>query len=422
MRRAAAQHWYTAIMKAVQFNFTIPRYALGLAVAKAAPSLLWSGLSCTSMQDVPEPSFPTQQWVRIKTRLGGICGTDLGTIYLHTSPYFSPYSDFPFTFGHENVGTISEVGAEVKGFKPGQRVIVEPTLWCAPRGYEKAEWCEYCAKGEINRCARRSGGKLAPGMFIGSSKDTGGSWSESFIAHQSQLYLVPDKISDENALMVEPFACAVHCVLMDMPDDNEAILILGAGTMGLVTLAALRGLGSKAKILVSARYPHQAEAARKLGADEVLSGRDLYTQIAERTGATLLKPTIGKLVMEGGVDRVYECTGNDNSLDDANRFAKRGGTVVLVGLPGQAKGIDWSAIFTQELRILSATEYSHADEYKGKTWKSYDLALDLMEKGIVDLGWMVTRTYALTDYKKALGDLAQKGSEGIIKAAFAFPE
>lgn len=422
MRRAAAQHWYTAIMKAVQFNFTIPRYALGLAVAKAAPSLLWSGLSCTSMQDVPEPSFPTQQWVRIKTRLGGICGTDLGTIYLHTSPYFSPYSDFPFTFGHENVGTISEVGAEVKGFKPGQRVIVEPTLWCAPRGYEKAEWCEYCAKGEINRCARRSGGKLAPGMFIGSSKDTGGSWSESFIAHQSQLYLVPDKISDENALMVEPFACAVHCVLMDMPDDNEAILILGAGTMGLVTLAALRGLGSKAKILVSARYPHQAEAARKLGADEVLSGRDLYTQIAERTGATLLKPTIGKLVMEGGVDRVYECTGNDNSLDDANRFAKRGGTVVLVGLPGQAKGIDWSAIFTQELRILSATEYSHADEYKGKTWKSYDLALDLMEKGTVDLGWMVTRTYTLTDYKKALGDLAQKGSEGIIKAAFAFPE
>ncbi|MCL4257317.1 MAG: alcohol dehydrogenase catalytic domain-containing protein [Anaerolineales bacterium] len=409
-------------MKAVQFNFTIPRYALGLAVAKVAPSLLWSGLSCTSMQDVAQTSFPTQEWVRIKTRLGGICGTDLGTIYLHTSPYFSPYSDFPFTFGHENVGTISETGAEVKGFKPGQRVIVEPTLWCAPRGYAKSEWCEYCAKGEINRCQRRSGGKLAPGMFIGSSKDTGGSWSESFIAHQSQLYAVPDKLSDENALMVEPFACAVHCVLMDMPKDDETILILGAGTMGLVTLAALRGLGSKAKILVSARYPHQAEAARKLGADEVLSGRNLYEQIAERTGATLLKPTIGKLVMEGGVDRVYECTGNDNSLDDANRFAKRGGTVVLVGLPGQAKGIDWSAIFTQELRILSATEYSHADEYKGKTWKSYDLAIDLMEKGKVDLGWMVTRKYALTDYKKALGDLAQKGSEGIIKAAFVFPE
>lgn len=408
-------------MKAVQFNFTIPRYALGLAVAKLAPSLLWSGLSCTSMQEVAEPSFPTAEWVRIRTRLGGICGTDLGTIYLHTSPYFSPYSDFPFTFGHENVGTVSEVGAAVKGIQPGERVIVEPTLWCAPRGYTKDEWCEFCTKGEINRCQRRSGGKLAPGMFIGSSKDTGGSWSEAFIAHQSQVYRVPDKVSDENALMVEPFSCGLHTVLIDMPSDDETILILGAGTMGLVTLAALRALGSQARILVSARYPHQAEAARKLGANEVLSGRDLYTQIAERTGATLLKPTIGKLVMEGGVDRVYECTGNDNSLDDANRFTKRGGTVVLVGLPGQAKGIDWSAIFTQELRVLAATEYSHADTYKGKTWKTYDLALDLMEKGKVDLGWMVSRRYALADYKQALADLAQKGSQGIIKAVFEFP-
>ncbi|MBX3003052.1 MAG: alcohol dehydrogenase catalytic domain-containing protein [Anaerolineales bacterium] len=408
-------------MKAVQFNFTIPRYALGLAVAKLAPSLLWSGLSCTSMQEVAEPSFPTAEWVRIRTRLGGICGTDLGTIYLHTSPYFSPYSDFPFTFGHENVGTVSEVGAAVKGIQPGERVIVEPTLWCAPRGYTKDEWCEFCTKGEINRCQRRSGGKLAPGMFIGSSKDTGGSWSEAFIAHQSQVYRVPDKVSDENALMVEPFSCGLHTVLIDMPSDDETILILGAGTMGLVTLAALRALGSQARILVSARYPHQAEAARKLGANEVLSGRDLYTQIAERTGATLLKPTIGKLVMEGGVDRVYECTGNDNSLDDANRFTKRGGTVVLVGLPGQAKGIDWSAIFTQELRVLAATEYSHADTYKGKTWKTYDLALDLMEKGKVDLGWMVSRRYALGDYKQALADLAQKGSQGIIKAVFEFP-
>jgi threonine dehydrogenase-like Zn-dependent dehydrogenase len=410
-------------MKAVQFNFTIPRYGLGLAVAPLAPSLLWSGLSCTMMREVSAPALPTPQWVRINTRLGGICGTDLGTIYLHTSPYFSPFSDFPFTFGHENVGTIAETGAEVKGFKVGQRVVVEPTLWCAPRGYAKEDWCEYCKKGETNRCLnRRGGGQLAAGLFIGSSKDTGGSWSESFVAHQSQLYAVPDQLSDENALMIEPFACGVHAALMDLPGDDETVLILGAGTIGLVTLAALRALDCKARILVSARYPHQAEAARKLGASEVLTGRDLYQQVAKHTGATLLKPTIGKLVVEGGVDRVYECTGKDNSLDDANRFAKRGGTVVLVGVPGQAKGIDWSAIFSQELRLLAATEYNHAEEYKGKACKTYDLAIDLMEKGKVDLGWMVSRKYDLKDYKQALADLAKKGSEGIIKAAFEFPQ
>jgi threonine dehydrogenase-like Zn-dependent dehydrogenase len=190
--------------------------------------------------------------------------------------------------------------------------------------------------------------------------------------------------------------------------------------MGLVTLAALRALGSKAKILVSARYENQAEAARKLGATEVLRGGDLYKQVAERTGAELLKPTIGKLVVQGGVDRVYECTGNSNSLDDANRLARNGGTVVLIGLQGLAKGVDWAAIFSQELRVLGATQYHNAEPYQGKQWRTFDLALDLMKDGKVDLGWMVSRKYQLKDYKKALGDLAQKGSEGIIKAAFEF--
>ncbi len=408
-------------MKAVQFNFTYPRYGLGLALGKLAPSILWSGLSCTMLREVPEPKLPGQEWVRIKTHLGGICGTDLGTIYLHTSPYFSPYSTFPFTFGHEQVGTISEVGSNVQGFKTGQRVVVQPTLWCAPRGFAEKDWCEFCKRGGTNRCLHRREGALAPGLFIGSSRDTSGSWSPAFVAHQSQLYAVPDKLSDENVLMIEPFACGLHAALVDFPKDDETILILGAGTIGLVVLAALRALGSKARILVSARYPHQAEAAKRLGATEIISGRDLYQQVAERTGAKLLKPVLGKLVVEGGVDRVYECTGNDNSLDDANRLAKRGGTVVLVGVPGIAKGVDWSAIFSQELRLLAATEYNHAEHFEGKTWKTYDLAIDLLAKGKVDLGWMVSRKYALKDYKKALGDLAQKGSEGIIKAAFEFP-
>jgi threonine dehydrogenase-like Zn-dependent dehydrogenase len=408
-------------VKAVQFTFSYPRYALGLAFGRWLPSLLWSGASCTVMRDITQPQLLGPDWGRVRTRLGGICGTDLGTIHLKTSPYFSPYSSFPFTFGHEQVGTLAELGSNIKDFKVGQRVVVEPTLWCSPRGYAKDDWCEYCQRGEINRCLHRRDGKLAPGLFIGSSPDTGGSWSEAFVAHQSQLYAVPDGMSDENALMIEPFACGLHAALMDLPGDDETILVLGAGTIGLVTLAALRALGCKARILVSARYEHQAKAAQRLGASEVLRGRDLYRQIAEHTGARLLKPVLGKLVVEGGVDRVYECTGNDSSLDDANRFAKRGGTVVLVGVPGLAKGVDWSAIFNQELRLLAATEYSHAETYQGKTWKTYDLAIDLVSSKGVDLGWMVSRKYALGDYKRALADLAQKGSQEIVKAAFEFP-
>ena len=405
-------------MKAVQFTFSFPRYGLGLALGRWFPAILWSGLSCTVMREVPEPSLPAPDWVKIKTRLAGICGTDLGAIHLHTSPYYSPFSSFPFTFGHENLGHISELGREVQGWKVGQRVVVNPILGCEARGFQ--DHCPFCAKGEINRCERFTQGALPPGIMTGATRGTGGSWSAAFVAHHSQLYAVPENVSDENALMIEPFCCALHAALIDFPKDEETILILGAGTMGLVTLAALRALGSQARILVSARYPNQAEAAARLGASEVLRGGDLYAQVAERTGARLLKPTIGKLVVEGGVDRVYECTGNDNSLDDANRLARSGGRVVLVGIPGIAKGVDWTAIFSQELTLLAARQFHNAEPYKGKLWRCFDLALDLMASGKVDLGWMVTRKYALADYKQVLGDLDRKGSEGIIKAAFEF--
>ena len=405
-------------MKAVQFTFSFPRYGLGLALGRWFPSILWSGLSCTVMRDIPEPSLPGPEWVKVKTGLGGICGTDLGAIYLHASPYYSPFSSFPFTFGHENVGFISELGAEVKGWKVGQRVVVNPLLGCAARGF--SDLCAYCAKGEVNHCERFTKGTLAPGIMTGAARDTGGSWSAAFLAHQSQLYAVPENLSDENAMMMEPFCCGLHAALIDFPKDEEIILILGAGTIGLVTLAALRALGSRARILVSARYAHQAEAARRLGASEVLRGGDLYSQMAERTGAQLLKATIGKRVIEGGVDRVYECTGSDSSLDDANRLARSGGKVVLVGIPAIARGVDWSAIYSQELTVLAARQFHNAESYQGKLWRCFDLALDLMASGKVDLGWMVTRKYALADYKQALGDLAHKGSKGIIKAAFEF--
>src|SRR3990170_1105303 len=407
-------------MQAVQFTFSYPRYALGLTLGHWFPSILWSGASCTVLRDVPEPNLPGPDWVKVKTRLGGICGTDLGPIYLKTSPYYSPFSSFPFTFGHENLGFISEGGKDVTGWKVGQRVVVNPLLACEARGFK--DLCEFCAKGEVNRCERFTQGALAPAIMTGAARDTGGSWSPAFVAHHSQLYAVPDSVSDENALMIEPFCCGLHAVLIDFPKDDETILILGAGTMGLVTLAALRALGSRARILVSARYANQAEAAQRLDATEVLRGGDLYAQVAERTGAKVLQATIGKRVVEGGVERVYECTGNDDSLDDANRLARSGGKVVLVGIPAIAKGVDCPAIFSQELTVLAARQFNNAELIQGKKWRCFDLALDLMARGKVDLGWIVSRKYALADYKQALSDLAEKGSQGIIKAVFEFPQ
>lgn len=407
-------------MKAVQFNFTYARYGLGLALGRWFPRILWSGLSCTSLREVDAPALPGDDWVRIKTHLAGVCGTDLGAIHLHTSPYYSPFSSFPFTFGHENVGEIVETGTAVKDWKAGDRVIVEPTLWCGPRGFAKQDWCEFCQRGETHLCQRYAEGDLAPGILVGTCRDTGGSWSSNFVAHSSQLYRAPVELSDEDLVMIEPYTCAMHAVLADFPKEDETILIVGAGTLGLLVLAALRALGNKARVMVSARYDFQAEAAERLGADVVLKGGDLYAQVAEHAGARLLKPTIGKRVVLGGVDRVYECVGSDSALDDSVRLAKTGGTVIVVGVPGLAKGIDWTAIYSQELTVLATDRGGHAEPYLGKVRGGFELALELMQAGKLDLGWMVSRKYALQDYKRALSDLQDKRHHSIIKAVFAF--
>ena len=152
-------------MKAIQFNASVPRYALGLALSRIYPPLLWSGVSCTFAADVPEPTLPGPDWVKLHTRYGGICGTDLSAIHLHTSPYYSPFTSSPFTLGHENMGTIAEKGSKIVDWQIGERVIVEPTLWCAPRGFAQDEWCEYCSKGIINQCQRTTEGDLAPGSI-----------------------------------------------------------------------------------------------------------------------------------------------------------------------------------------------------------------------------------------------------------------
>ena len=408
-------------MKAIRFHVTIPRYAAGLALGKLSPRAYTSGLSCTTYEEIPDPRLPGEDWVVLGTRLGGICGSDTSAIYLKASPYFSPLVSSPYTFGHENYAHIAQVGKGVEGWRAGERVVVEPILWCAPRGFTSL--CTYCASGEINLCKRVTEGSLAAGWGIGNCRDTYGSWAPYFLAHRSQLYHLPDEISDENALMVEPFAVGLHAALQNFPRDSDIVLIIGAGSIGLCLLAALRALGSQAKILVLARHAFQAEAATRLGASHVIRAtRDtgFYAEIAELTGDILKQPIIGKRYLMGGVDLVFECVGNTASLDDALRLTCNGGRVVVVGLPGVVKRMDWSPIFARELEVRGSYVYNHAEQFQGKRWKAFDLAIELLASGKADLGWMVSHKYSLADFKQALRLTQKRGSENVVKIAFEF--
>lgn len=410
-------------MKAIQFNFTIPRYILGLGLGKITSNFYWSGMTCTQYREIPDPHLPGDDWVVVKTRLGGICGTDMSAVKLTASTYSTPLITFPFVIGHENLGRIEKIGPKVTNWEVGDRVVVEPSLWCKPRGIN--ELCPYCEKGEINRCINITQGSISPGISMGLCHDTGGSWAPYFVAHQEQLYKVPDHISDENGMMVEPFAIGLHAALQNFPQDSEQVLIIGAGTIGLCMVAALRALGSNAEIIAVSRYGFQSDAAAKLGATQVIRGsRDssYYNDVVELTGADLKNPVMGKPLVMGGVDRVFDCVGSNSSLDDAMRLTKNGGQVVFVGEPGIVKNLDWTPIFTQDLEVKAAYLYNHAEEYKGQQWKAFNLAIDLMVNGKVDLGWMVTHKFELDDYKQAFSVTDHKKQGKAIKVAFEFPE
>lgn len=407
------------LLKALQLIESIPRYLLTKAVGTLYPPVFWSPMAMLRYLDIPEPYLPGPQWIKIDTRYGGICGSDMHTLLLKNSPALSPFVSFPFTLGHENVGVVVEVGGEVEEINPGDRVVVEPVLPCATRGIE--EPCEFCSRGETGLCLNFTEGDLSPGLLLGACRDTGGSWSSCFVAHKSQVFQVPDQVSNDNAVMVEPFCCALHAVLRDFPKDHENVLVMGAGTIGLCTVAALRALDSKARVIVVAKHAFQAQMAIQCGADNAIlqQEEDYYHTMSSATGGRLLSPILGKRVMVGGADIVYECVGSSNSIDDTLRLTRTGGKVVLVGLASLAKGVDWTPIWLNELTIRGSYCYG-MDRINGQRLRTFQIALDWMTEGKLDLSSMVTHRFDLRNYKKALIGVTNKGKNEMIKAVFAF--
>jgi len=227
-------------------------------------------------------------------------------------------------------------------------------------------------------------------------------------------------VNDENAVLVEPFSVALHAVLRNYPQDEETVLVIGAGVIGICIVAALRSLGSKARVIVLAKYPFQEEVVKRYGADQVIQlGRGYYQKLAQALGATLRQPILGKPVVIGGADIVYECVGDGSSLDDGLRFTRSGGKMVLVGLAGIPKGVDWTPIWLNEIEIKGSWIYG-SELYQGKEMRTFQLAIDLMAQGKIELTPLVTHKFRLDEYKRALEMVANKGRSEVIKAVFAF--
>ena len=186
-----------------------------------------------------DPPIPRgDDWVRLRPTLAGVCGTDMALLTGHASAILSPFASFPAVLGHEVVGVVEG---------EGRRVVVDPVIGCVVRGLEP---CRRCAAGQARFCERATEGGISPGVLIGYCADLPGGWSDAMAVHRSQLHPLPDAIADEVAVLVEPFSVALHAVLARPPAAGAAVLVIGAGTLGLLTRGRLAaggaGFGSRA--------------------------------------------------------------------------------------------------------------------------------------------------------------------------------
>jgi len=302
----------------------------------------------------------------------------------------------------------------------GDRVNVDPYLHCRVRGIDPP--CPSCSSGETATCWNFHEGNLPPGTGIGSNNLTRGTWSDCFLAHRLQLITVPDGVSDEQAVLVDPLACSLHTVIRHFPSDADRTLVYGCGTLGLGIIAGLRALGSRARVLAIARHDFQGALARQFGADEVLVGlatRTLFDRVAELTGGkvyTGFLPTSRMLV--GGADVVFDSVGTTETLANSMKFTRPHGTLVVAGI-GYPRRLDWTPVWLQEIHILGSVGQG-LESWQGERLHTSVLVHRLIREGRLDPTPMLTHRFDLSDYGRAFATALDKKRSHAVKVVFTF--
>jgi L-iditol 2-dehydrogenase len=317
--------------------------------------------------DWPEPR-PRPGWVVVNVTACGVCGTDLHI--WHDQHKYWP----PVVLGHEYTGRISQVGDGVAGWLPGDRIVCEQhSLACGA--------CDACRRGAIHLCAA----KRSPGWGID------GAFAEKVALPAQLLHRVPDIVPDEAAVMTEPLAICLTGVDRAAVRPGETALVVGPGSLGLLTCLILRAAGVRVLLAGRASSTARLSLAQRLGIETASTG-----EAAER---------VAGLSARGGADVVIEASGSEDGLDLAVTATRTMGRIVCLGLSGRPR-IAFPA--DEAMRRALDVRFSMSSEYS-----SWDRALSLLEVGSIDPRPLLT-TYPLEAWRQAFDDLA---SRQVVKAA-----
>ncbi|MFT5026111.1 MAG: threonine dehydrogenase-like Zn-dependent dehydrogenase, partial [Ilumatobacter sp.] len=362
------------------------------------------------LRTIDDPSCPggtdATGWHQVKTRLAGICGSDISLVEGHASTYFEDWVSFPFVPGHEVVGELES----------GQRVILEPVLGHAARGLPLPFEGASPADGDdyAHLAMDSNGGALEAGIQTGFCCSTGGGWAPWFWAHESQLHHIDDSMPDERAVLVEPLAGGIHAALLSRPSlagiENPVVAVLGAGTMGLAAIAGLKRYVPEARIVVGARYPHQQAFAKAFGADVVVPDSQLQSAVRRQVGGMVVG---GQLT--SGAHVTIDAVGSNSSVVDALAMTKPRGRVVLLGMPADVT-LDLTGLWHRETELKGAYTYGTETLTDGTTVKTFDLAIDTANH--YEAERLLSATYSLAEHVDAIAHAATTGRRGAVKIAF----
>jgi threonine dehydrogenase-like Zn-dependent dehydrogenase len=410
-------------MRAVTFNVTIPRYLIGKSLGRITEAAVFGPLSGLQFGEVAEPALPGDDWVKLDVIKAGICGSDIGNLTLESSPVMEPFGSFPAVLGHEILARVTEVGTAVRRVEVGQRVAVEPTVSCSVRGYEGAERCPSCVADLPATCHRSgeagrtliNGSPIRRGMTVGYQADLPGGWGERMIAHESQLFPVDDAMSDHTAVLIEPLAVGMHAALGTRPFEGGPALVIGSGPIALGLIWALRSAGYEGELVAQIKRGHEAEIARRLGADETVPPGDEARSALIETGAQAYMPIVGDEVYNGGgFPLIFDCVGSEQTIKQSLRYASARGRIVLLGCAAEIPKLDLTFVWARELAIKGFVCYGE-EEWRGGRAHTFRITHDMLLETGAPVEAMVRDVFPLSQYRNALSAARNRRRTGSIK-------
>jgi L-iditol 2-dehydrogenase len=334
-----------------------------------------TGIRQVELGEAPELKLANDTDVLLDVEVVGVCGSDMH--YYRTGRIGEMVVQYPFIVGHEFSGRVRQVGSAVKNLRPGQRVTVDPLIWCGQ--------CDQCRQGRENTCRRQK--------FLGCPGQADGCFRERIVMPAASCLPVPENVSAEQSALLEPFTIGVYARKLAGDVKGKHVAILGAGPIGLCILAACRAAGA-AKVYVTDIRPERVAFAKTFGADWV--GNPHERNVVK--GILAAEPL--------GLGVVFEAAGKQEAVDQSVELLTPGGKLLLVGIPEEDRiSFHISTVRRKELTIQNVRRQN----------RSMEEAVALLAGGRVNLDPMITHRFELNQIREAF-DLVADYRDGVIKA------